>query len=401
MKPALQLRLAESFEAGCLLRKLSIEGIAVPGGEQATTWWKFPETMEVPPLRVWDSLVCSHLLWASMLGQDLVVHGPMSPAGLFHMNELVEVRNALEPQRYHRIHISAAEVVSPDREAGPTGRTLAAFSGGLDSTFTVVRHAFGLVGACAYPLDGLVLVLGFDIPLRRKDRLTALLQRMAPALQQLNLPVQVVETNALELGSASWPQCAMPLFGAVLAQCAGPRGVGLVSGGAPYGTTYFPRSHVPPLDDLCSHDDFRLVTDGGGFGRADKAAVLLKYPEILASLRVCWQGPDPSRNCGECAKCVMTRLNFLTVGCEHPPCFDTPITMEHVTRLPLNSVYQARDIFRFCLVEMDARGVRHPIAARLRKRLGRVPPDHLAPLLWPWVGRVRRALASARGRRAR
>ena len=31
MKPALQLRLAESFEAGCLLRKLSIEGIAVPG----------------------------------------------------------------------------------------------------------------------------------------------------------------------------------------------------------------------------------------------------------------------------------------------------------------------------------------------------------------------------------
>ncbi len=398
MKPPVQVSLVESSADGHLTRKLILEDIAVPGAERAETWWRIPENLGVEPLRVWDSLVCGHLLWASTLGQDLVVHGPMSATGLYNLHQLVEIRCALQPHRYKPIRITADTVPDAAPLSGGRGRVLAAYSGGLDSTFTVIRHARGLPGDRTYPLDGLVLVLGFDIPRQRKDRLAALRKRLDPVVKSLGLALHVVETNALELGSGTWPQSAMPLFGSVLAQCAGPGGVGLVSAGSPYGTAHFSLSHVPPMDDLCSNEDFRLVTDGGGFGRADKAAALLAYPDILSSLRVCWQGPDPARNCGVCPKCIMTRINFLAAGLENPPCFDTPLTPEHIARLPLASLFQARDFFRFCLVELDARGVQHPVATLLRRRLSRVPPDHVAPTLWKWVGRAR-ALASS-GRRS-
>lgn len=389
--------MVESSADGYLTRKLILEGIAIPGGERAETWWRFPEALGLEPLRVWDSLVCGHLLWASSLGQDLVVHGPMSATGLYNLHQLVEIRRALQPHRYKPICVTADKVVdaAPVSDGG-RGRVLAAYSGGLDSTFTVIRHARGLPGERTYPLDGLVLVLGFDVPLHRKDRFAALRNRLDPVAKLLGLPLHVVESNALELGGGTWPQSAMPLFGSVLAQCAGRGGTGLVSAGAPYGTAYFALSHVPPMDDLCSHEDFRLVTDGCGFGRADKAEALLAYPEILSSLRVCWQGPDPARNCGVCPKCVMTRINFLAAGLENPPCFDTPLQLKHIAGLPLISLGQARDFFRFCLVELDARGVQHPAASLLRRRLSRVPPDHVAPALWKWVGRARALAASGR-----
>lgn len=394
-KPAIQVWFEEGIEAGIPVRRMVLENIQVANGEKAVTWWRFPDHTTVPPLEVVDALVAGHLLWAATLGQDLVVHGVMSRGGLQRLRQLLEIRRALDPARYQPIEIRPEHIRDAPPARRTPGRTLAAMSGGLDSTFTVFRHAHRLPGERSYPLDGLVLVFGFDVPLHRTDRFTALRQRIERMAQAVGLPLLNVQTNAGELGGGTWPQSSMPLFSSALAQCTGPGGTGLVSAGAPYGSAYVALSHTPPLDALCSNDDFRLVTDGAGFGRADKIEALLPYPEAVTNLRVCWQGPDPARNCGVCAKCVMTRINFLCAGVRHPACFDTPLTLDHIRQLPLSSLHQARDFFRFCLVEMDARGTRGPEADLLRKRLARVPPDHLAPGLWSLVRRVR-ALAGGR-----
>lgn len=388
-KPPIHVWFEEGREDGVPVRRMILEGIQVSGGEKAVTWWRFPGHAEVPPLELVDSLVGGHLLWASTLGQDLVIHGVMSRTGLQRLQQLLEIRHALAPVRYQPITLHPDHIRPAPPPRSTPGRTLAAMSGGLDSTFTVYRHAHRLLGDRSYPLDGLVLVFGFDVPLHRADRFAALHQRIERMAQAVGLPLLNVQTNAGELGGGTWPQSSMPLFSSVLAQCTGPGGTGLVSAGAPYGSAYVALSHTPPLDALCTNDDFRLVTDGAGFGRADKVEALLPYPEAVANLRVCWQGPDPAKNCGVCEKCVMTRINFLCAGVRHPPCFDTPISVDHIRQLPLSSLHQARDFFRFCLVEMEARGTRGPEADLLRRRLSRVPPDHLAPGLWSLVRRMR------------
>jgi hypothetical protein len=125
---------------------------------------------------------------------------------------------------------------------------------------------------------------------------------------------------------------------------------------------------------LCSNDYFSLVTDGGAFGRTDKIEVLLPYPNAVSGIKVCWEGPNPGRNCGRCEKCVMTRLNFLAAGVPEPLCFDSPLELTDIARLDLPSVQASRDLFRTCLNELEVRGCRGSEVDLLRHRLRRVPP---------------------------
>ncbi len=386
------------FDDGPTERRLVFEGALGPDGPRAEIWWRLPEALPAPP--VLDSFVCGHVQWAAMLGQDLVVHGPMSRGGLHNMGQLIAIRHALSPERYRRpINVIPDRVVPAPRPPDDPGVAIAAFSGGLDSTFTAVRHARRLVGDAAYRLVGLVIVLGFDIPLTRANRFDDVRRRAEPLARWLDLPLYPVVTNAMQLGGRAWPQSALPLFGSVLANFSQQCAVGLASAASPYGTPRFGISHPPMLDALASNEFFTLVSDGGALGRTDKIEALAPFPEALDRLRVCWQGSDPASNCGRCEKCVMTRLNFLAAGMPDPPCFDGPLEPSHVAALSMPSLDRVRDLFRTCWNELEARGTRGPAVDLLRRRLARVPPDRLLAHLRRAGGVVRR-LVPARLRHA-
>ncbi len=59
---------------------------------------------------------------------------------------------------------------------------------------------------------------------------------------------------------------------------------------------------------------------GGGLTRIDKAGVVADHRHLADGLRVCWQGEDLSSNCGECSKCVITKLCFLAAVGDVPRC---------------------------------------------------------------------------------
>jgi hypothetical protein len=200
-------------------------------------------------------------------------------------------------------------------------------------------------------------------------------RRAEPLTDWLDLPLYTVVTNSREHGGRAWPQSAIPLIASALAQFSGRCAVGIVSGGAPHGTPRFGISHPPVLDALASNDFFRVVTDGGGFGRTDKIEALLPFPIAIAAIKVCWEGSDPSRNCGRCQKCVVTRLNFLAAGFPDPACFETPLELADIAGLDLRSVSAARDLFRTCWNELMLRGRTGAAVDLLTRRLARVPPD--------------------------
>src|SRR5690606_14647902 len=55
--------------------------------------------------------------------------------------------------------------------------------------------------------------------------------------------------------------------------------------------------------------------------------------EIWPLLRVCWEGEDPTINCGRCEKCTRQMLCMLAVGVEDFSGFKSPPTAESVGRV--------------------------------------------------------------------
>ena len=275
------------------------------------------------------------------------------------------------------IELRPDSVIEVGRNPDEPSKAIAALSGGLDSTFTAVRHGLGLAGEATIPIAAIVMVHGFDAPLDRPDQFDAMRRRAEPTIKLVGAPFFIVRTNS-KLNSRTWPQSAIPLTVAALSHLGHMAPIAMVSSGAPYGIPRFSVSHPTAVEALSSGDWLRVVTDGSGFERAEKVEILSQYPAVLPSIKVCWAGDDPGKNCGVCEKCVMTRLNFLAAGIRDAPCFDTPLTLDMIAKLPMPSVNAARDLFRTCWKDFEVRNSSGPEVDLLRKRLSRVPPDAFA-----------------------
>jgi len=80
-------------------------------------------------------------------------------------------------------------------------------------------------------------------------------------------------------------------------------------------------SNNPITNHLLSGGGFEIHTEGAGFTRTQRVALINDYPEIAAKLRVCWEGPLTGGNCGRCEKCIRTKLNFMAINAA-PVCFN-------------------------------------------------------------------------------
>jgi len=341
--------------------------------------------IDLPP--VMDSYVCGLAVVAAHADRDLVVHGPMSRIGLYNLDQLLSARSALNPWRLPRhSQVQVEKVVDLHRTSARGGTAVCAVSGGLDSTFTLIRHALKLDGPASHNVAAAVMVQGFDAKLDQPERFEAMRQRALPITRRAGVPLLIVATDIRKLDDACWPESAIPLTANALAMFSQDHAVGLVSAGMPHNALRMSLSHPPIFDSLASNGWFTVFTDGGSLGRADKLELLKNYPDLIRAIKVCWEGPDPSRNCGVCKKCVLTRLNLLTAGIDDAGCFDTPLDEAMINQLRWQDVYDAREFFTLCWSEMKQRGTKGPLVNALRRRLALAPPRR------PNIGGILRGL---------
>jgi hypothetical protein len=111
---------------------------------------------KVPKPLVLDGYMFGLLLLALERADRLVVKGPISAKALRNAQLLSEAWHCWQPDRYHTIDIVPEAIIDdyalklgskPKRGSA----AIAAFSGGVDSTFTALRHAGGYLGASAFP----------------------------------------------------------------------------------------------------------------------------------------------------------------------------------------------------------------------------------------------------------
>lgn len=353
-----------------------------------SVWWEV-ETHEAVKVRTdGDAALLAVVQPAMEHGLTVrVVGAPVSPSLL---DGLTEAQRAWHDWGGWAPVAMEAETTTHD--PWPVGdAAIAAFSGGVDSAFTVARHAHGDAGHQQRTLDAACFIAGNDLPVDHPDRAAAV-ARARSLLDAMEVDVPLVEaaSSSRDL-TADWERYHGFALASSLTAVGGAQGAALVAASDTYARPVMGWGSNPVTDHLLGSRRFAVVHDGCGVTRVDKVAHLAHWPDAIARLRFCWVGPGHDRNCGTCLKCV-TMAMILRVLDVAPSCFDRPpddATIVGVLRASGPSGF-THTYNQPILDRAEERGLRDPWVAALRWRLRRARLQPPATVIAdPVVRRVR------------
>lgn len=272
-----------------------------------------------------DHILLALLLYAMERGATLDVRGSISSKLLDGVDHLQEIWSRWRPARYKKITIQCQceqhRYRRPDCQGLPKTEGLFAFSGGVDATFTLMRHFYGDAGRQTVKPKAALLIQGFDIPYTANQDYAGAFQRAERILEECpGVDLIGLRTNSRVLGQ-DWEDS----FGLQLGACflALQEGFAYALKGSeePYEDLFFPWGATPLTTYLCSSNQLEATEDGCGFDRNQKVRYLALKTKSSAHLRVCWAGDQMDRNCGHCEKCIRTMLNYWSNGLDIPDSF--------------------------------------------------------------------------------
>lgn len=304
-------------------------------------FYEFAHDAALAPVENFDGILCAVVLHAMAEGRDVHLHGPATGAILLNLHEFQLAWSRWLPDLYQPVGIDVESVV--DRVPPPRGRSIAAFSGGVDSSFTLLRNSRH-ASHPHYAVDTVLLVHGFDVTLSNSGALRELIDRTRPIREAAGAQLVVVKTNSKELRLQNWAHSHAAQIAACMHLLSWEFANGLVGSGKSYEALVLRWGSNPVTDHLLSGGALKIVHDGAGFSRTEKVAFLSTSPAALQSLKVCWQGRHQGRNCGECEKCVRTQLNLLAAGVADSPCFDSPLDLRRIPQIPIWDDWQISEL---------------------------------------------------------
>lgn len=311
---------------------------------RTTLWYRVPVEHKTAITPSSDPFVVGALFLAMRQATDLVVHGQVSPSLLRNLEEFQAAWVSWKPERYTKINILAD--TEQESSPAPANEAVVAFSGGVDSCFTAWRHSQGLCGRQQRNLHAGVMVHGFDIPLNQTDVFNRAKLKAQKMLASLGVQLLPIATNFRDLGD-NWEDCHAAGAASCLMLLQQKYSVGLYGSTEPYKKLLIPWGSNPITDPMLASDSFQFIHDGAAYTRTQKIQVISDWPEANKYLRVCWQGQDKDKNCGQCEKCVRTILNFRVIGLSAPECFENDVSdaqISEITHLNLTQIGEFEQI---------------------------------------------------------
>jgi len=313
-----------------------VEMPAATPTDRQSLWYRLPSEHISDITTSSDPFVLALLCPAMQAPADLVVHGQVSPSLLRHLDEFQSAWALWRPDIYTKIEILAdTEMESP--KVGES-RAITAYSGGVDSNFTIFRHRSLPASRQTLNLQAALFVHGFDITLRKQDDFERVCLNVKPMLDSLGVTLIPIATNQKKL-AGGWHDSHGISIASALSLFQGGFNTGLIPSTYPYNRLYLPHGSNPVTDWLCSSTAFEIQHDGAGWSRFDKVRILNEWPELRQHLRVCLVGERKDRNCGKCEKCIRTILCFRLWGFPLPPCFDRDVTDAEILRVRFKADY--------------------------------------------------------------
>jgi hypothetical protein len=277
--------------------------------------------------------------------------------------------------------------VEPEQATGSRQGGMAAFSGGVDSSYTVLRQA---------PLGRLtsgLIIQGMDIGVEDAPAFARARSDATVTLGEMGLRCLWVRTNVRSLGRKPFLHWCEETFGIWMASalsCLEPwHSVAYIASSYPYRFLDLACGSNPVTDRLLGSENVTYEHDGAELSRIEKAAALAREPRLTKRLRVCFERGGKGANCGHCRKCMLTQLCLWLGGDARPESFPNPCRLDDIRTIKLPPA-----IRRYYLPPLqtlaEQRG-RADILEVLEQLSGNVPlRQRLVPAFWEFVRRAQR-----------
>ncbi len=324
---AMTLSVSEHRDAMSVTRTMLLDGTSI--------YFKITGNHLPPELELYDFAVIAGVFTAMRKNRPLHILGPVSSNLLRNLEEFQEAWVTWLPKTYHIVPITAEQEVEV-LDVGGEKQGVFAFSGGLDSTFSLLRHAQQKAGRRNIKPALAILVQGFDLPLGNDKALHTACQTAQSMLDVLNVPFAIVETNWKRDLCHHWQMEHVAGLAACLNQFNGIANVAVVGGDEGYDKIDIPWGSNPVSNSLLSSGVMGLRTEGSGYKRTERLAFVAENSDMASKIRVCWESADTGRNCGVCEKCIRTQLNFRAIGME-PEGFDKKAGFFQIAMIPTRS----------------------------------------------------------------
>jgi hypothetical protein len=286
-------------------------------------WYSLATSPGLPAEGDGEPYLLACLMLAMAEGRSLFVHGEVSRTLLSNLTEFRDAWCCWLPGEYQPIDFESDAILD---FAPLTSRDAAvAFTGGVDSTFSVWRHVHAQTGHRAYRIRRPVLVHGFDIALADEASFATAEQAAERTLSDVGLPLLAVRTNFQAVVRVNWEHVHAAALVSAMHFCKEECGVALVGSTEPYSSLVTAWGSNPTTDHLLSSASMEMVHDGAAFTRVEKVAAIADWRAGCDDLRVCWQGDHRGRNCGRCEKCQRTKFDFLCNRLPVPDCLPQEI----------------------------------------------------------------------------
>jgi hypothetical protein len=277
-------------------------------------WFAFPESYLPYISGRADAFAAGLLPLALAIREDLTIEGELSPRLLYGLNEYQHALNLLFPNQFTKLTIQANNLAELSaKQAGQACATL--FSGGVDSTFTLMSHVPESQPIPDLQVKYAIFVHGFDIPLQNKTSYQQSLEVFSQYLPPLGVEVISCRTN-LQYFTSGLLKWGIAHGGAIIS-------VGLVLDKL---IRYFlvpssfslddlvPCGSSPVIDHWLSTETLQVIHDGAAFTRVEKVEAISAWQPAQHFLRVCMDEGRRSgvNNCSRCEKCLraMIRLDI-------------------------------------------------------------------------------------------
>ena len=280
-----------------------------------------------------DGFAVALLHLAMAIGEDMEIRGEVCPRLLSGLAPYQERFAAWFPGRLRRVAVEPSRASPPPRRAD--GRVGQAFSGGVDSFFTLRERAPRLAAPGVEPVSRAVLVHGFDVPLTDDAGFRSLEAAYRPMLRELGVELVAARTNlrALTRPAVSWEIS----HGAALAFAALAFGGGFRAFLIPATQAcdeLLPWGSDPRVDPLLSTAATEIVHAGAERDRVEKLLAIADWEPARRGLRVCWERPRGLVNCCRCSKCLRTMAALTLAGAlDRFPTFPLPYDRRRLRRL--------------------------------------------------------------------
>lgn len=302
-----------------------LSGISPAG----TLRFRLPATYAPSPEAMADAVFPAGLLLAMANGQSLELEAPVSTQLLENSTIVQDVYCSWHPKKMKR-----AQIIATAREHQPRQveqRTLSTFTGGVDSFYTLDKHAD--------KISSILFVHGFDV--RLKD--TELRARMSTHLKAAS----AAAGKTLIEGASNIRRFLNPhLVWSKMSHGAAISGFVILLS-SHHNRFYFPASYSyadqypwgshPLIDPLWSTEYLKVIHDGAEATRVEKTRKISDNPSAQQHLRICFQKKG-DYNCGECSKCIRTKIALELSGVlEKFETLDNTIDLAHLESLGIKS----------------------------------------------------------------